>query len=333
MPKQTSYTYKLDDIQQAMLIAILETGNYEPITVEHTIVAVSAPQCKVSLYKSGKCLIQGKGAEDFVTFIMEPRVLGEARLGYEEVLSPEIAQPHMGVDESGKGDFFGPLTVSAAYVDADLLHQMTDMGLKESKNISSDKKAIDMAAELRRMLRGRFSLVTIGPASYNRLYLKMRSVNRLLAWAHARAIEDLLVRVPNCPRAISDQFGSKQQVINALMKKGRSIELVQRHKAESDAAVAAASVLARAAFLQALQKLEETYEVKIPKGASAAVQAAGVTLAKKHGAPVLLNAAKCHFKTTDAVLTKLKLSRTDIGPEAEAKSQAARPRKRTKTDK
>jgi ribonuclease HIII len=322
MAKQTSYTFKLSKEEQTTLVNILKTGNYRPATLEHTIIAATGTNCNIALYKSGKCLVQGKGSEDFVLFVMEPLVLHQAQLGYEEIQSPEMFEPHMGIDESGKGDFFGPIVIASVYVDKDITAKLRDMGLRESKAISSDKRVRDMARELRKHLNGAYSLVTIGPSAYNKLYAKMRNVNRMLAWAHARAIENLLEKVPSCPMAISDQFGAKEQVEKALMSKGRSLKLVQRHKAESDPAVAAASVLAREAFINAMAKLEKRFEQDIPKGASAAVQQAAGELAKKHKPAILLEVAKCHFKTTDKVLAELGEDRSCLGPEGAATSKA-----------
>ncbi len=321
MPEQNTFTYKLTAEQQETLTALLRVGNYRPADVPYTRVAVKAEDCAVNLYNSGKLLVQGKGAREFVEFTLEPLVLGTATVGYEQTHNPEQTAPHMGVDESGKGDFFGPLVIAAAYVDAPLFEAMRQLDVKDSKAITSDKKAMATGAALRTLLGNRFSIVAIGPAAYNRLYAKMRSVNRILAWGHARAIENLLLAVPDCPKAISDQFGSKESVERALMKAGRGIELVQRHKAEADMAVAAASILAREGFLYALQKLRDQYGADLPKGASVAVREAAVSLARRHTPSVLLNTVKCHFKTTDAVLGGLGLTRQDLPPEGQVVSK------------
>jgi len=238
-------------------------------------------------------------------------------------MDPEQVKPHMGIDESGKGDFFGPLVVVAAYTDETLIETMREMGVKDSKNITSDNKALAMGRELRQLLGKRWALVKIGPEAYNRLYVRMRNVNSMLAWAHARAIENLLESTPSCPRAISDQFGSKEQVERALMQKGRTIELVQRHRAESDLAVAAASVIAREVFLRSLKDMEKTYGVAFPKGASAAVREAAVALVAKHEPAILLKTVKCHFKTTDQVLEAAGKDRSVLGPEGQAVSKPA----------
>ena len=319
--ERTSFSYKLTAPQQAALIELLRTGNYRPLKVEYTKIAVAAEDCTVALYTSGKCLVQGKKAADFVTFFLEPMILGAAELGYEDILHPEAFSAHMGIDESGKGDFFGPMVVASAYVDPELAKIMREMNVRDSKTITSDDKALDMGRDLRKLLGRRFSVIRIGPEAYNRLYAKMRNVNRILAWGHARSIENMLDVLPDCPRAISDQFGSKEQVERALMKKGRKIELVQRHKAESDLAVAAASVIAREIFLRSLMDMEKQYGLPFPKGASEAVKEVAVELVRKHKAPILLQTAKCHFKTCDMVLAKLNLKRAVLGPEGQAVSK------------
>jgi ribonuclease HIII len=318
---RTSFSLKLTKPQQERLFDILALGNYRPIQVEYTQIAAQTEGCTIALYTSGKCVVQGKNAEDFMTFVMEPGVLQSAGLGYEKILNPQMVKPRMGIDESGKGDFFGPIVIAGAFADEALVDEMQKMKVRDSKMITSDDVALDLGRDLRRLLGRRFTVVKIGPAAYNRLYTKMRSVNKILGWAHARAIENLLDVIPGCPLAISDQFGSKEQVIRALMKKGRKIELEQRHKAESDLAVAAASILAREGFLRALAEMKERYGQVFPKGASPAVKAAAVNLVKSRGPQILLETAKCHFRTADQVLETAGASRKDLGPDGQAVSK------------
>ncbi len=327
---RTSFTFPLTAAQQRTLTELLNTGNYRPVTVPHAVVAVRTPDFSVALYRSGKCLIQGAGAEDFVTFVMEPQVLQQAELGYEKILHPEATSAHMGIDESGKGDFFGPMVIAAAYVDEALAEPMQAMGVRDSKAIGSDAKAIEIGNALRRLLGRRYTVIRIGPRAYNKLYSRMRNINLMLGWGHAKAIEELLEIIPDCPRAISDQFGSEQQVRRALGERGRRIELVQRHKAESDLAVAAASIIARHEFLNALSAMSAQYGLKIPKGASAAVQTTAVELVRQRGPEVLVDTVKCHFKTTDTVLATAGATRAALGPEGQAVSRpyAGRPRRK-----
>lgn len=323
MAKRTSYTFKLNDEQQAALVNHLSLGNYKPKQIPYTQIAAEAEHCTIALYTSGKCVVQGRGAEDWVTFILEPQILQEVVTGYDDVLAPEAYKPHMGIDESGKGDFFGPIVIAAAYADRGLTEKLQELGVRDSKTISSDQKALRMARQIRDLLGNRFSIVTIGPKAYNRLYLKMGNVNKMLAWGHARAIENLLDAVPDCPEAISDQFGPKRQIEQALLKKGGKIKLIQRPKAESDPAVAAASILARAGFLYEMAKLAERLGLEtMPKGASPQVRAAAENLVRTRGAKVMLEIAKCHFRTLDKVFEETGGSRAELGPEGQTVSKS-----------
>ena len=309
-----SFTFKLDEEQQTAVTRLLKQLKYIPENVPYTKTAVSLPDCRINLYNSGKLVVQGKGAKDWVTFTLEPEVLKEAVIGYEDVHDPEAFQPHMGIDESGKGDFFGPLVIASAYVDEGLVEKLREMGVRDSKKISSDNVALNMARDIRKLLGDRCALVTIGPRSYNRMYSKIRNVNKILAWGHARAIENLLEKVPDCPRALSDKFGPTHQIERALFEKGKKIRLDQRTKAESDPAVAAASILARAGFVYALQKMGKERGIEIPKGASDKVRREAEKMVANDGPGVLLDVAKCHFQTTDKVLTEVGYSRKDLPP-------------------
>lgn len=334
---RNSFTYSLDAGQQKDLALELTGGNYRRVDVPYALVAGERPGCRIVLYASGKCVAQGKGAQDWVTFVLEPNILGAAGLGYESTLDPGRIAPHMGIDESGKGDYFGPLCIAAAYVDEEIAAELDRMNVRDSKRISSDAVALRMAKDIRAVLKGRHALVPIGPLAYNRLYSKMGSVNTILAWGHARAIENLLEKAPDCPRALSDQFGPARQIEQALLRNGRSIQLDQRPKAESDPAVAAASVLARAAFLEGLRALGERCGLVLPKGASPAVEQAAVALVKARGPAALLDVAKCHFQTTDRVLAAGGHSRGELGDLGRAvskvKAGAWRKPGRAKTEK
>jgi ribonuclease HIII len=226
----------------------------------------------------------------------------EARLGYEAVLNPDLLLPRLGVDESGKGDFFGPLCVAGAYVNESVVKAWKDSGIRDSKNISSDKRIKELAELIRKTPGCVCTVVPIGNEAYNRLYTKMRSVNTMLAWGHARVIENLMglqyQMKPVPVRAISDQFASnKETVAKALMSLGRGIELIQKHRAEEDLAVAAASILARHEFVTRLGALEKQYGMPFPKGASAQVDAAAKDFIARHGAENLPKVAKMHFRT------------------------------------
>jgi ribonuclease HIII len=255
----------------------------------------------VVLYESGKLVVQGRGTREFVEFVLEPEILKEARLGYEAELNPEMMVARIGVDESGKGDFFGPLCIAGVYVNESVCRALVEAGVRDSKRISSDKRIAVLAEAIRKAPGCVWSVVPVGPESYNRLYGKMGNVNRLLAWGHARVIENLLEKGaamdPAPVRAISDQFAAtKATVEKALLAKGRELELVQRHKAESDLAVAAASILARHEFVTRLVALSGEMGMELPRGAGKTVDVAAAVLFEKYGEVGLDQACKLHFR-------------------------------------
>lgn len=206
----------------------------------------------------------------------------------------------IGIDESGKGDYFGPLVIAAAYVNPVIERDLKLMQVRDSKRIS-DPRVLQLASDLRQVCK--HSIVAIGPERYNELYQKIGNLNRLLAWGHARALENLLEQV-DAQQAIADQFGDERFILNALLEKGKHVQLVQRPKAEEDLAVAAASILARAEFLRRLSALSEKIGTSLPKGASPSVELAARMVVKKRGQDALRTIAKLHFKTTKAVLNR-----------------------------
>ena len=179
-------------------------------------------------------------------------------------------EPHFGIDESGKGDFFGPLVVAGAYTDASIARHLIDSGIQDSKRIGSDKRIRDLAATIREAPGIKFEIIRIGPERYNELYVEMGNLNKLLAWGHARVIENLCGMRPDCPRALSDQFANPRVLQSMLLDRGRRIELTQKTKAESDVAVAAASILAREAFIDWLEEKSEETGILLPRGAGSA---------------------------------------------------------------
>ena len=302
MKPLTSHTCKLTDEQASALDAALRARNWKPRLVPYARFAFESDKCNVVFYESGKLVVQGKGTQEFIEFLLEPEILKEAKLGYETILNPDLLLPRIGVDESGKGDFFGPLCIAGVYVNESVIKSWADLGVRDSKNISSDKKISDLADKIRKTPGCVTTVVPIGNEAYNRLYTKIKSVNAMLAWGHARVIENLLGQRqrmnPPPVKAISDQFAASKSVIEkALMAQGRELQLVQRHKAEEDIAVAAASILARDEFVKGLAKLEKQFEVELPKGAGTNVDAAAKKFVEERGAGELAKISKLHFRT------------------------------------
>ncbi len=297
----TSHTCTLTPGQATALRALLERENFDFVEKPHTLFAARKGKLNVAVYEKGpKVLLQGKDTEDFIRFHLEPEIIGEARLGYEEINTPEMFAPHLGIDESGKGDFFGPLVIAGVYVDPPIARALLDAGIRDSKRVTSDNRIRALAAAIRAVPGIVCEVISIGPERYNELYEKLANLNRLLAWGHARVIENLLEKKPDCPRALSDQFANRRVLEGALMDKGRKISIEQRTRAESDLAVAAASILAREGFIDWLEDMAKELGRPLPRGASPRVREAIDELAGKHGPEFFEKIAKTHFKIAPA---------------------------------
>ena len=298
----TSYTHPLTTEQAATLRNLLRDLGFEFAERPYMLFFAQKNKLSVAVYEKGpKILLQGKGIEEFVQFELEPKILEEAKLGYEEVHSPEMFEPHFGIDESGKGDFFGPLVIAGVYVDREVARKFLDAGIQDSKRIGSDKRIRDLAGIIRTTPGAIGDAVTIGPERYNDLYEKFGNLNSLLGWGHARVIENLLARKPDCPRALSDKFADASVIEKALLKHGQKIRLEQRTKAESDLAVAAASILAREAFIDWLERQGKAAGLKLGRGVSAEVKETARKVVEVGGPDALRKVAKLHFRTAHEV--------------------------------
>ena len=293
-----SYTHPLLPEQVGKLRTLLEELGFEFSPKEYTLFFAQKDKLSVAVYEKGpKVLVQGRDVEEFVQFQLEPKILGEAKLGYEEVHSPEMFEPHFGVDESGKGDFFGPLVIAGVYVDRGIARKLLDAGVVDSKRVSSDARIRALADTIRTSSLGLAETVLIGPAKYNELYEKFGNLNRLLGWGHARVIENLLAKKPACPRSLSDQFADARVINASLLKHGRKIAIQQRPRAESDIAVAAASILAREAFINWLERKSKEVGLRLERGVSPSVRESARKLVELNGPGALREVAKVHFRT------------------------------------
>jgi ribonuclease HIII len=297
-----SYTHALTTEQATKLRALLEETGFVFAPRPYTLFFAQKEKLSAAVYEKGpKLLLQGKGIEEFVQFQLEPNILGEAKLGYEEVHSPEMFEPHFGVDESGKGDFFGPLVIAGVYVDRGIARQFMDAGIQDSKRIGSDARIRSLADAIRKTQGALIETVAIGPEKYNELYEKFGNLNSLLGWGHARVIENLALRKPGCPRALSDKFADARVIERALAKHKREIILEQRTKAESDLAVAAASIIARETFIDWLEKRSKALGIKLGRGVSTSVKETAKKLVEREGPEILRQVAKVHFRTAHEI--------------------------------
>ena len=228
--KLASYTAKLDDAQMEKLRAICVERGWTPFEVAYTRFAFKADHLKtnVSAYTSGKVVIAGKGTEDFVRDVLEPEVIGAATLGYDEVLHPDWFESHAGLDESGKGDFFGPVIAATVIADKSAIEMWRKAGVQDSKKIAEGK--ILLLDQLIRETKGAVVRTCFcGMPKYNDLMSRPgANLNRLLAWQHATALEQALVAKP-VPWGLLDQFTEQPLVQRELAKKGvKDFELKMR---------------------------------------------------------------------------------------------------------
>ncbi|OGH98941.1 MAG: ribonuclease HIII [Candidatus Margulisbacteria bacterium GWF2_38_17] len=207
--------------------------------------------------------------------------------------------PIIGTDESGKGDFFGPLVVAGVYCDERIAKILEILGVKDCK-LTSDKQVLELAIKIEQICP--YAIIAIGNPKYNEMYEKSRNLNSIMGWAHATTIEKVLEKQP-CDTVLSDKFADDAVIKSRLKEKGKQVKLIQRTKAESHIAVAAASVIARARFLNTLSAYEKQYGFEFGKGgASPKVIATGKQFIKEQGKENLNQVAKMHFKTLESIL-------------------------------
>lgn len=292
-----TYSTKISELEaDAIKRVLLERGACFD-KAPYSFWRAKSPDFSATFYESKKFLIQGKDIADIVKQIEQLLNINTIKQSLDND-SDNIHKIYIGTDESGKGDFFGPLVIAGVQLNEKNKALFIQLGIKDSKKLD-DEKIKKLAVYIKN--NSFHSVVVINPQKYNELYDKFKNLNKLLAWGHARAIENILEKNP-CSYALSDKFGDESLIKNALLKNGRCITLDQRIKAESDIAVAAASILARAEFVKRISELETKYSMKFSKGVSDKVLIQAKDFVKKYTSDELKCIAKIHFKTTKEVL-------------------------------
>jgi ribonuclease HIII len=298
---QQTISLKLTQEEVDSLKYILEKKGWKEEGINNEYVALRMKNDNGSvctLYTSMKVVFQGR--DDFEELI---KLVKDRAEDGNEIKIPIEVVPHIGVDEVGKGDYFGPLVVVACFVNNKFLQDTELLGIGDSKKIS-DHRIRDIYQEIKDYPYYYVSIVK--PEEYNKQIKELRNVSILLARQHSKVIEmglrDLAEKNIECKEVVIDQFSSKKsRVVDELGPLGKKVKFVQFHKGESDIAVACASVIARAIFLTELDKMEKEYYFTFPKGASNVIEA-GREFVKKHGVGELEKVAKISFKTTKKVI-------------------------------
>lgn len=303
--KLALYTLALDALQIAKLGEICgENPAFEPTKTAYTHFSYKSKAYGVTVaaYTSGKVVVSGKGTEAFVSDILEPQVTGEARLGYDAVHNPEWFETHAGLDESGKGDLFGPVVSACVIAGKSAVEKWLAAGVRDSKQVASDKKIF----ELEKIIRStpgvivKTAFARIG--KYNALYEKYGNLNAFLGHLHFLALKEALAEaeegIAEKPGwGLLDQFSKSPIVQRNLARNGIVFDLKMRTKAESDPVVAAASVVARAAYVREIGKISELAGMPVPKGSGVAAKKAATEVFRKFGAARFGEFVKLHFKT------------------------------------
>lgn len=208
------------------------------------------------------------------------------------IFTENLVFPQIGTDESGKGDLFGPLVIAGVLIEKKDIPELIDIGIKDSKKISN----IGLN-KLKTIIERKFmhSVILITPRKYNELHSKLKSVNKILGWAHARAIENLL-KEKNANLIIIDMFANPEFIRSYMFHKAREKEFIIEKGAEKHLSSALASVIARIHYIDYIKKMEHKYQMRFPKGAGDIVNKAAIEFINKYGKELLPHVAKMHFK-------------------------------------
>jgi ribonuclease HIII len=292
--------------RQILVLAKQNLRFSEPVKNDYSYqVSISEGKNKISLNvffgkKGNKIVLQGNKELNLYKRVSE-LIFGE-KLFEDEKPELEPEYPYIGTDESGKGDYFGPLVIAGAYITQETGKYLRTLGIRDSKELS-DQQIKQFAAAIKKRNEIIYDVVLISPEKYNQLYEKLNNLNRLMGWAHARVIENLLNKC-DASEVISDKFANEKLILNALQEKGRLINLKQVTKAEKFTAVAAASILAREAVIKWFNIQSKKYKSKIPKGSSSEVEKVANRFLENYGEEIMSKLVKLHFKTSQKIFNK-----------------------------
>lgn len=260
-------------------------------------------QLKILVYfgkKGVKTIVQGNAESNLFKKINEI-LFGKSLFATDSIMETGFTE-YIGTDESGKGDYFGPLVVAAVYIDENIKNELEKIGVKDSKQISDNNIKI-LETHVKRIVGDRFSIVQINPEKYNQLYNSFSNLNKIMGWAHSKAIENLILKI-DCRNVISDKFGNEKLIKDELQKKNIQLNLYQTVKGERFTAVAAASILARAKVIDWFNQQNNLNGFDIPKGAGEHVNKIADKILQIRNKEYLLKLIKFHFKNSQIIFKK-----------------------------
>lgn len=278
--------------RRADLRASLAAGPFEFRPVPHALFSAKGEGAVATLYASGKLVVQSAEPEVFVQRWLSLEAPTSAAVESEPSVASAVDEAVIGSDEVGKGDYFGPLVVVAVRLEPGQSDEIRRSGVRDSKTLT-DEQCIRLGGALRS--RYAVAVERLDPTDYNRVYIPGK-LNDLLADLHTKAVTRLAT--PDV-HVVVDRFANERLLVQRMKSLG--VRLEQRVRAESEPAVAAASVVAREEFLTALKELSEKAAVHLRKGAGSPVDVAARQYVALHGFDALSKVAKLHFKNTQKI--------------------------------
>lgn len=203
----------------------------------------------LTIYNSGSMVYGGKDKEKLRNIVMD-------------ILSLSVDKTsRVGCDESGKGEYVGPLVVAAVFADESGVEELFRLGVKDSKKLT-DERVLELSDKIRERVKGKVKVLM--PKAYNRLYSKFKNLNLLLDYVYGELLKDFYKKF-NFKKVVVDKYSN---TLETKLKKffPPDIDIVVVNRAEDDPVVAAASIVARAERLRRMKSLEKKFGISLPKG-------------------------------------------------------------------
>ena len=284
-----------------------------PKTPAYAVFQADDADTVVTLYESGKAVFQGKSADISARMWMErERHLNptkeidmknsedKKKEKTEIYVDPKIYNStSIGSDEVGTGDYFGPIVVTAAFVKKEDIPFLEELGVKDSKKMD-DNKILEIVPEIIKKIP--YSSMILTNKEYNLKYTEDINMNKIKAILHNKVLYELSNKYKS-DYIIVDEF-AKPYVYYSYLKSTpnvvRNITFMTKGETKS-LAVACASLISRYIFINEFDKLSESVDTFLPKGASDKVDQVGASIVKKYGFDKLKDIAKLNFKNTEKI--------------------------------
>lgn len=280
-------------------------------TPPYAIFQANEADTVVTLYESGKLVLQGANSDIDANYWVERETAlsGKAPIQKEKKEKKEPTDntdyyfiSSIGSDEVGTGDFFGPVVVTASYVDKKDIRFLEDLGVRDSKKVN-DEKIIKIAPEIIKKIP--YVTTILSNTEYNKNYSTDINMNKIKALLHNKALRELLSKDNyNYDMIVMDQFAKPFVYFNYLKEMNNVVRNIKftTHAEDKCLSVAVSSIISRYIFLKEMKKLSEELNMTLPKGASTLVDEVGKQIVSKYGKDKLNNIAKLNFKNKEKIL-------------------------------